>query len=173
MLTINYKEKMKTSLPNTKSSKGFTLIELLVVVAIIAILATIGVGVFSSAQAAARDGKRKAEINSIGKNIEAGKNLTASSQLYSYNLSSFNSDFPQNAPSDTLYCISSSTSSTTPPTAPAGTYAACPTMTGATANETFTTSYTSGALNGGNVRSWTLCANLERGNPFCMSSLTR
>lgn len=50
--------------------KGFTLIELLVVVAIIGILTTIVSMSFSTVSSKARDGKRKADINSITKALD-------------------------------------------------------------------------------------------------------
>ena len=68
--------------------RGFTLIELLVVITIIAILATIGVTIFSGAQKVARDAKRRGDIDVIAKAMEIkfsqcqiGKycNITASS----------------------------------------------------------------------------------------------
>lgn len=52
-------------LPIIQSKKGFTLIELLIVIAIISILISIGMAAFSRAQAQARDGERKANIESI------------------------------------------------------------------------------------------------------------
>ncbi len=50
--------------------RGFTLIELLVVMAILGILAVIGLGSFSSAQAKARDARRKSDLNGIAKALE-------------------------------------------------------------------------------------------------------
>ncbi len=49
---------------------GFTLIELLVVITIVGILSGIGVGTFQSAQARARDAKRKADLKSIGQALQ-------------------------------------------------------------------------------------------------------
>ena len=46
---------------------GFTLIELMVAISIVAILATIGMMMFSSAQGTARDAKRKGDIEDIKK----------------------------------------------------------------------------------------------------------
>lgn len=54
---------MRKAVPN--SAKGFTLVELLIVITIIAVLSTIGMTVYSSAQKSARDAKRKADLNQI------------------------------------------------------------------------------------------------------------
>lgn len=48
-----------------QKNKGFTLIELMVVMIIIAILATLGIVAYSQATIAARDGKRKADIETV------------------------------------------------------------------------------------------------------------
>lgn len=53
--------------------KGFTLVELMVVVAIIAILSVIGLTLFTSAQANARDARRKADIDAIANAIEVNR----------------------------------------------------------------------------------------------------
>lgn len=53
-----------------KSALGFTLVELLVVIALIAILAVVGVAVYRGVIASARDTKRKADIASIAKALE-------------------------------------------------------------------------------------------------------
>ncbi len=50
--------------------KGFTFIEVLVVTSIIAVLATIGVVSYSSANIKARDGKRKADVEQIRAGLE-------------------------------------------------------------------------------------------------------
>lgn len=50
--------------------KGFSLIELLVAISIIAILATIGLASYTSAQKRARDSKRKADLEQIRSALE-------------------------------------------------------------------------------------------------------
>jgi prepilin-type N-terminal cleavage/methylation domain-containing protein len=55
--------------------KGFTLIELMIVIAIIAILATLGVTNFSSALRRARDAKRQSDIVAIQKALETCNNI--------------------------------------------------------------------------------------------------
>lgn len=67
---------MKKFLPTSTAlsvnkSKGFTLVELLVVITIIAILAVVGISAFSGAQKTARDGRRRADIDSIAKAMES------------------------------------------------------------------------------------------------------
>lgn len=49
---------------------GFTLVELLVVMAIIGILSTFAISNFSSAQARARDARRKSDLTQIQKSLE-------------------------------------------------------------------------------------------------------
>lgn len=56
-------------MPNPHS-KGFTLVEILVAVAIIALLATIGLTTYTSAQITARDTKRKQDIKDIAVGLE-------------------------------------------------------------------------------------------------------
>ena len=58
-------------MPN--KSSGFTLIELLIVVAIISILSVVGYVQYNNIQKSARDAKRKADIESIGKSMEINK----------------------------------------------------------------------------------------------------
>lgn len=49
---------------------GFTLVELMVVISIIAILATVGLTVYTSAQIAARDSKRVQDVQQIQRALE-------------------------------------------------------------------------------------------------------
>lgn len=50
--------------------KGFTLLEMLVVIGIIAILVSIGISSYSTAQKKARDAKRKSDLKSIQSALE-------------------------------------------------------------------------------------------------------
>lgn len=52
---------------SSASRKGFTLIELMVAISIVAILATIGIIMFSGAQGSARDAKRKGDLDDLKK----------------------------------------------------------------------------------------------------------
>lgn len=51
--------------------KGFTLIELLISMAILGILATIGFGNFKSARLKAADAKKKSDLTTVAKSLEA------------------------------------------------------------------------------------------------------
>lgn len=51
-------------------NKGFTLIELLVVIAIIAVLSTVGLSAFTSAQQRARDAKRRSDMKAVQDSFE-------------------------------------------------------------------------------------------------------
>ena len=57
----------------SRKLRGFTLIELLIVITIIGILATFIVASFTSAQAKARDGRRKSDMDAIKKALELSK----------------------------------------------------------------------------------------------------
>ena len=62
--------------------RGFTLIELLIVITIIGILATFVVASFTSAQAKARDSKRKSDIDAIKKALELAKSDSNGGAFY-------------------------------------------------------------------------------------------
>lgn len=51
--------------------KGFTLVELMVVIAIIAVLAAVGIAIFTSQQKTARDARRRADIDAYAAAYEA------------------------------------------------------------------------------------------------------
>jgi len=53
-----------------RSNKGFTLMELLIVMAILGLLATIGLGSFRSSQIKGRDAQRKSDLSQIQKALE-------------------------------------------------------------------------------------------------------
>lgn len=65
---------MKKLLPNTSNNRqGFTLVELMIVISIIAILAVVGLTIFSGTQSRARDARRQSDIQAIEKALEAYK----------------------------------------------------------------------------------------------------
>jgi prepilin-type N-terminal cleavage/methylation domain-containing protein len=64
------------SMKYLSNEKGFTLVELLVAIAIVAILAVIGLTVFSGLQASARDTKRRADVDAIAAALENHYNNT-------------------------------------------------------------------------------------------------
>ncbi len=173
------------------SKRGFTLIELLVVISIMAVLAVIGASVYSGIQAGARDAQRRAEITQIGKSIEASKNSITNT--YTYSTVDLANDFarsqrtnPINDGNGLVYCVRTSTS--TGLNTVAGTN-----WTGATAATCDTTNNPSyGPLNTSitapgsatpnllyngtsgstaDVKSWILCASMEKSQtPFCVKS---
>ena len=156
-------------------SKGFTLIELLVVISIIAILATISISVFSTAQRSARDGKRLADLDTTARTLEASKDYTSGD--YYNNLSA---DFPKGVPSDPTsgksYCLYYSLALTPVPTLGVGTSwtAACPTPGVGVTNAGLATPFPTPAVAGSGVKNWMICASKENPNvPICQNSLQK
>lgn len=54
-------------------NRGFTLVELLVVIAVIIVISTVGMAVFSNMQKGIRDGRRKADLQAIRQSLEIYK----------------------------------------------------------------------------------------------------
>lgn len=148
---------MKKLLP-TKS--GFTLIELLVVIAIIAVLAVVGIAIFTGQQKAARDARRRADIQSIGQAMEANYGKTTVGRYDALTATMFSSGVIPTDPTNT--------------NSPAG--SACPgvckycvregaaVQTGAACSDLIapTTSPYTPAITGGSANPyWMVCANLE------------
>lgn len=149
-----------------KRYQGFTLIELLVTITIIAILAVIGVAVFTGAQRNARDGTRRANMESLSKSIESAKdpaNTTAGA--YSYTAALFATDYPGGLKDTSafVYCLVNNSATADP----AATWTtSCPagylTLIDASGVYTTAVSGTSG---------WKICAPLEGGTGYCKKSL--
>lgn len=108
---------MKKLLPTNKSSAGFTLVELLVVVAIISVLAVIGITIFGNVQKNARDARRKADIDSIAQAMEANFGRTTAGQYDALRNTFFSSGYVPIDPINTgticstnacKYCVKSS-----------------------------------------------------------------
>ena len=78
-----------------KRKKGFTFIEILVVATLIGILATIGIVTYSSANARARDGKRKSDVEQIRSALEMYR---ADNGNYPTTLSSLTTDYINELP---------------------------------------------------------------------------
>lgn len=71
---LDNKLEMKKPALKSETTKGFSLVELLIVVTIIAVLGAIGMAVFGGLQKGARDARREADIDAIGKAMEVHYN---------------------------------------------------------------------------------------------------
>lgn len=136
--------------------KGFTLIELMITIAIIAVIAAVGITVYSGVQKGARDAKRIEDVNSIADSLEA--NYNTNNKYISPAVGMFSAGtFPQDAintksvvtdakcPSVCIYC---------------GRVAPTPYSAGATACLNADNEYSTLAITDTN-QNWQICANLE------------
>lgn len=92
--------------------KGFTLIELLIVISIIAILSAIGLVIFISVQPGARDARRRADIDAIGKVLEVNKQTGGYQPLQNSQFA--NGSVPTVGPISYQYCINTAAGATQP-----------------------------------------------------------
>ncbi len=94
---------MKKFLPKSFNNPlGFTLIELMVVISIIAFLAVIGIAAFTNAQKAARDGRRRADIDAIATALESNR-ISTGYQVWSTGTMYANGVVPTDPINDTTY----------------------------------------------------------------------
>ena len=150
---------MKKLLPKSiQNPKGFTLVELLVVISIIAILSIIGITLFTSAQKNARDGRRRADIESIAAALESSHvpNSTTYPALAATMFAS--GAIPTDSGNGSAtYCVASST------TAGALAPAVPTTWTNAAACPTAPAGYVTvgAAVPAATATAWTVCALFE------------
>lgn len=167
--------------PIRKSATGFTLIELLVTIAIIAIISVVAVALFGNIQRDARDGKRRAELESIANALEVNKSNTGGPYNPIDNTDFAGSVYPGSSTVEALdpqgypYCIAVSTT-VTPPTALPTNFSGvtgwnsgstqCPTSPGTWAK-------LGGTTPANTTVSWTVCTRLENKgvvNSYCRSN---
>ena len=167
------------NLPNQKTSiKGFTLIELLVTIAIIAIISVVAVALFGNIQQDARDGKRRAELESLANALEVNKSggggnynpIVATTMLSggTFPGASTTATDPQGYP----YCIGTSVTTTPPGVAVVANFVLSPI---GCAGGGGTAGYTvmSGTQPANTTVSWRLCTRLEsKGSPtvYCRTN---
>lgn len=84
-----------------RSNKGFTLIELMVAITILAILATIGMTLFSDVQKKGRDSRRKGDVDAMSKALESGYNAQTGLYPVAYTATMFASGLTPVDPKNT------------------------------------------------------------------------
>lgn len=137
-------------------TKGFTLIELMVAIAIIAVLAVIGMVIMSGIQKNSRDARRKADIDAIAASMEANYGKYTTGQY---------SALCQNSTTPTYDC-GAWFSAGTIPTDPNSAQKYCYVTTGTCTGVTTDTGLANGTPPGGSGV-WILCAGLEAGGTYC------
>lgn len=110
-----------------KINPGFTLIELLITVAIIAILAVVGVAVYQNTQSSARDARRRADIDAIIQAADTAK-ANANTGIYpTIDGTLFSSGvFPTDPSAAKVYCESHAATLPAEPTDPSAWTETCP-----------------------------------------------
>ena len=101
VLKMNVTRKNSKSAVDFTLSKGFTLIELLVVMAILGLLAVVGISSFRSSQAKARDAQRKSDLQQVQRALEMYYNDHSSYPLST--LIIWGEEFKDIAPNNTIY----------------------------------------------------------------------
>jgi prepilin-type N-terminal cleavage/methylation domain-containing protein len=165
-----------------QSNSGFTLIELMVVIALIAILALLGVSLYTNIQRSARDAKRQTDIDSIAKSIETSRDVTINPTQYRYTPTIFSSDYPNRLPTDPLgtmnYCIGVTNTPAALQDLPSGVVnnwtSGCPSAFPGAQGSPLSIS-SPGGLSGSfpnGTRSWMVCAKLEgNGMAYCRKNV--
>jgi prepilin-type N-terminal cleavage/methylation domain-containing protein len=141
-----------------KKQVGFTLIELLIVISIIAVLAVIGIGFYSSSQGRSRDARRAADMDAIASTLESNYTETSATP-YALSAGIFSSATVPTDPqsTDRSYCFYSTTGAvsaamrTAVPAVTGWTTAACPAVAGWTANVLSASSSVTG------MTGWKIC----------------
>ena len=158
-------------LSKTKGQQGFTLVELLVAIAIIAILAVIGLTVFTGLQRGARDATRRSDVQAISKALEA--NYTTTSAIYAplmdtHFAGGVKPQDPLNGSTTACntnlcsYCVNYSTGGGANPTGAIVT--STPTCgTGGGGTSLFQRSTADSTVPGANATGYIVCTNLETG----------
>lgn len=171
-------KKISSNLVENKKMKGFTLVELLVVVAIIAILSVIGLTIFSTAQANARDARRKSDVDAIAAALETKR---APGSIYYSTIAE--TDFSSGSiPRDTnttvtqSYCVkvysTDSGAQEANPTWASSSTAGCPATTATWQPATAADGFSATSFPANTEKSWKVCARLET-NPttiYCKPS---
>lgn len=169
---------LKTPRSKRQDTKGFTLIELLVVIAIIAILATIGLVIYSNTQKNGRDAKRKGDMNAIGNALEThymtaagtcpGQSTASNGGTYCPLVGNWFTTGNNSVPTDptgggiTVYCYASNTTGATI-SDPAPWTNACNTAAG--------WNPVAAGAPPINTSSWKICASLETtGGVYCVGN---
>ncbi len=172
---------MKKFLPKTSTNtQGFTLVELLIVIAIISVLAVIGITIYSGIQSKARDARRQSDIDAIASAYESAK--PTGSTYAALTAAQFSAGAVPTDTTTAKYSICASTaganvnqSGYNPPTTwaagtatPTAAAVNCDAITPTAAWAVIDTAAVPATLT--TVKTWTICARLETGTFYCRSN---